>query len=88
MEFSPRTRTLIEKILAANKVPEILWGAGFKKMAGLIEPVAKKNGHHFIRDDDVIEAMRELTPADKKQELIEGLKKAGLDTDSLFPEWL
>jgi len=86
MEFSPRTRTLIEKILAANKVPEIR--AGFKKMASMIEPFAKKRGHHFIRDDDVIEALKELTPTDKKQELLDGLKKAGLDTDSLFAEWL
>lgn len=87
MEFSPGTRRLIEKVLEANKVPRILWGQGFKKGAEMAEPFAKKNGHHFIKDDDVIAALKELTPPDKRNELIEGLKKAGLNTDELFPEW-
>lgn len=87
MEFSPNTRILIEKVLEANKVPRLFWGMGFKKGADLAEPYAKKNGHHFIKDEDVIEALRDLTPPEKRQELVDGLKKAGLNTDEMFPEW-
>ena len=87
MEFSPSTRKLIEKVLKANKVPRIFWGKGFKKAAEMVEPIAKEKGHHFIKDDDVIDALRTMTPPEKREELIEGLKKAGLDTDEMFPDW-
>ena len=87
MEFSPSTRKLIEKVLKANKVPRIFWGQGFKKGAEFAEPYAKKKGHHFIKDDDVIDALKNLTPPEKRQELLEGLRKAGLKTEELFPDW-
>lgn len=87
MEFSPDARKLIEKVLEINKVPRIFWGQGFKKGAEMAEPFAKKNGHHFIKKEDVIDALKELTPPDKRLELIDYLKKAGLNTDEMFPEW-
>jgi hypothetical protein len=87
MEYSPRTRILIEKVLKANKVPRLFWGQGFKKGAELAEPYAKKKGHHFIKDDDVIDALKDLTPPEKREELLDGLEKAGLDTGKLFPDW-
>lgn len=87
MELSPGTRRLLEKILKANNVPFFLHEKFLSEGAKMAEPYAKKNGHHFIKDEDAIEAVKALTPPEKKAEAKEAMRKSGIDVEQYFPDW-
>jgi len=87
MELSPSTRLLLQKILRANEVPEMFWSPGLKKTAKVAEPYAAKRGHHFIKDEDVMDALKEITPPEHRKQLLDILEKAHVDTDKWFSDW-
>ncbi|RJQ32220.1 MAG: hypothetical protein C4562_04100 [Actinobacteria bacterium] len=87
MELNPQTRRLAEKLMDVMKVPGPMRGLGLKKLAQVAEPFAKKRSHHFIKNEDFFDCVKQISPVEHRGEIIEAFKKAGVDTDKEFAEW-